>query len=202
MPAAGGIVTVASTISNTPTLGASTMYGVLLNSSGALVVTAAGSLSLTNYAGTAQEDASGDRLLGWILTDSSSHIYNFIATGAANAPTLTYRVDSTTAPFPIFTGLSLGASVSKSAATIVPSTSRTLIGSFLAAGSASVRAFLGTSDGVTPTASTGFAALEFPAVGGSCVINLPLNSSQAFLIAGSGVANNISLYGLGYIDAR
>lgn len=203
VPSASAVVTVSSAITNTPSLAASSTYGVLLNSSGALVVTVSTSLTLTNYQGTAWEDASGNRLLGWFITDGSSHIVSFLCVGNR----VIYLTNIYAAsPYRVLNAGTSLTSVSVSCASVAPPTSRliTAIIFIAVSSSGSGQAFFGSSDGVTPVSSgqTFLNVADSTSVGlggntTSAQIDIEVNSSQAFLYenSSSSLATTVTVSG-------
>lgn len=191
--ASGSSYTVTSTITDSPSLSASTMYYVYLTSASAVTVST--SAPSTNYAGTAWDDGTtSHRYVGAFLTNSSSQIINFRRVGNI----VRYKTDIFISQFEVVSS-SATTSTSASCSSIVPATSYQAVISAIIPGSDEV--YFGTSDGTTPTSTSGDTVL-----GGSGgvlyvygVINL--NSSTAFLFCNESPQSS-KLYIAGYLEDR
>ncbi len=199
----GSSWTVTSIISNSPTIGASTLYYVYLTSASTVSITSTAPSS--NYTGTAWNDGTtSHRYVGCFVTDGSSHIVNFYRVGNA----VYYGVDITSAQFTMLSGGTGSTSTSVSCSTVIPPTSRfgilRLQVNQVFAGSTTGVGF-GSSDTVTPTSSTGYFVM-----GDATNTGLPawmvtekvcrLNSSQALLYCGSSTSTPTTINVAGYIE--
>lgn len=192
-PVDSAVLTISSPLTNTPTLGASTMYYVYLTAGGASL-TVNSTAPATNYQGTAWKTAGGLRYLGCFLTDASSHIISFLRVGNMQ---LYQGTQHSNAPWRILTnGGSTTPDTVVSASAVVPKTSFILI-AFLAAGSQA--AYLSNSNGPSATTSSGL--YYIPPLQQVTWQPMPLNSSQAFtycLPSGAG----FYVDALGFIEDR
>lgn len=201
VPAVSALVSVSSTITYTPSLSASTIYYLYLENS--TTVVSRTSAPATNYLGTAWEDSSGYRYIGSFLTDSSSHIYNFLVM-AGNG--VTYRANTTAAPFLLLSAGTATSSTSVSCAGVVPATCRYVnVMVLLATGSAPTGVGFGSSDGVTPSGTTtasAFIPLSWSMGQTSTYIGLVLNSGQEFLYSNGSGSNHCTISLMSYVDNR
>jgi hypothetical protein len=174
-PIDSAVETIASIITPTLSLSASTMYFVYLATGGTSVVVST-TTPATNYQGTAWKDSSGRRYLGCFLTDASSHIYIFQRVGNRQL----YLVNTAPSPFLIINGGTATSAASVSCAALVPPTSQIAICNLQNYNpiSPGYGIAIGSSNGVTPTAgSNGYYAMNAQT---SQQVDVPLNSSQAF----------------------
>jgi len=182
--------TVASVISNSPTLAASTLYYVFLTSNSA--VTVSSTAPSNNYQGSAWNDGTtSHRYVGSFLTDASAHIYKFQRVGNE----VRYKVDIASSPFAV-TLANVGTSTSKSFSSLIPATSTRMLA--ILSGVATIS--FGTSDGTTPSGGHGDVIIASVAAGtGAYTQNtLNLNSSQALLYFGGA----ITAFVIGYLEDR
>jgi hypothetical protein len=153
--------------------------------------------STGNYQGTASESIDGNtyRYLGAVLTTSANLFANFLNVNGVTR----YRVNITAAPFSV-TLTTATSSTSQSLSALIPPTGLIAVVQGHYGG---VLTFFGTSDGVTPTGSTGdnelgtgvSASAAFP-------MELNLNTIQALLFCNSGAASAPVLNVQGYRGNR
>ncbi len=143
----GSSWTVASVITNSPTLAATTMYYVYLTSATTVSVS---TTAPTLYSGTAANDlTTSHRYLGCFITDASSHIEPFQRTG----DTVLYLGNIFAAPFNVSIPIA-STSTSLSLSALVPATATIAMLTGIGTGS-SVTMYFGTSPGVAPTSTSG-----------------------------------------------
>ena len=197
VPVGSAAVTVASAITLTPSLSSSTVYCVYLtNATTAVVSTSSPS---TNYAGTAWEDAFGNRYIGTFVTDSTGAIVRFEKSGNRYF----YRNDVVTSSFAnvVSGGTGSGTFFSGGFSTGTVSIVSFLVKLTNTSGS-TLTANFGSSTSVTASSTVGAVSLACPPNSSvSAVVDLPVNAIRS----GTYYAPtnlSISMTVVGYLEAR
>ncbi len=182
---AAGVYTLSSAYTYTPTaaLTASTFYYLYLGSSGTFTVS---NTVPTLYQGTARSSGYG-RYIGCFLTTASGAITNFQQIGDRTR----YRVNTAAAPFRVVLASAVTTATTQSCSAVVPPTAT--MATVWLSNTGSAVAYLGTSDGVVPTATTGETAVAL-----SQTEDISLDASQSFSYIGGTLAADVE----GFIERR
>lgn len=157
-----------------------------------------------NYQGTASESLDGNayRYLGAFLTTSA----NAITSWYRQASHILYGVNVAAAPFLLISAGTVTVSTSVSAAVLIPPTSRTVIANIRVVGTGTgiSGACFGSTDTITPTASTGTLLLIPGTLETACTAPLHTNPQGAFLyITNPGPTGaSTTVYAMGYLEDR
>lgn len=181
-------------LSGTVTLASATKYYVYLADATHVVMSTS---APSSYQGTAWQDASNRRYLGCLLTDGSSHFVNFQRVGNK----VLYRVSNPAAAFQVLSGNAI-TSTSVSCSGLIPATSFRAVIFFSMTGTQP--SFFGSSDGATPTTSSGQIWFPAPSTGGNyqTEVEIPISTSQAFLYCQGSNTGTSTVYVVGYIEDR
>ncbi len=187
----GQLLVAPSTLTITPTIGASTWYHCyVFESSGVAALECVTTAPASAWIGTARSKTSDTarRYVGSIRTNASSQIINFVTTGGGNHRTILWRTDTLVSPFRALSGGLATTNTNVSFSSVVPDVSglvkiaRMRLVNLCNNG---VYVFVDNSE-MTSTNPAG--AQGFTGIGQSAdvAISMPLNASQTIRYAYSG----------------